>query len=227
MTKADAEMGRSWGRWLRRLGLRRGSAAAPPPSWGLVIDLDLCDGCGKCSTACASEHGLESDRSFMRRLGAERDDGEALSIPVPCLHCELAPCLEACPTGASRGTRAGLLMTDADKCTCCGSCAAACPHEVLLMERVEGRLLPRRCDLCEARLARVLDAGAAEGRPPRDEELRRLPACAAACPAAAITFGDLDDPGSAAGAGCRSGRGRPLLGSSSKRSRVVHVAGSD
>jgi molybdopterin-containing oxidoreductase family iron-sulfur binding subunit len=51
-----------------------------------------------------------------------------------------------------------------------------------------------KCTFCHHRVRRLREEAALAGREPLDEELQRLPACAAACPAQAITFGDLADP---------------------------------
>lgn len=182
----------AWRRALGRLGFAGpGERSACP---GLAIELERCDGCGDCAAACAAEHGREPEGSWMRLLEARREgSSQPVTVPAPCLHCRPAPCLEACPTGASRQDAAGPPRVDEDACSGCGACAAACPIEAIVMERTAEGLRPGRCDLCAERLEN--DGADAQGSP-EDERRQGLPACAAACTAGAITFGDLNAPDS-------------------------------
>jgi molybdopterin-containing oxidoreductase family iron-sulfur binding subunit len=68
-----------------------------------------------------------------------------------------------------------------------------------------------KCTFCHHRIQRLSDEARLAGRAPTDAELQRLPACAAACPANAITFGDLEDPDSRVSELARTARAFRLL----------------
>ena len=82
-----------------------------PHAWAMVIDLDLCIGCNACLIACQSENNIpvvgpeEVERGrimhWMRVDAYGRDDGRTAFQPVPCMHCEQAPCEPVCPVAAS------------------------------------------------------------------------------------------------------------------------------
>jgi formate dehydrogenase iron-sulfur subunit len=95
-----------------------------------------------------------------------------------CRHCEVAGCLEACPTGAIVRTETGGVFVQDDVCNGCGYCTVACPFGV-----VQRRPQPRpgaggafKCTFCYDRQK--------SGLPP---------ACAKACPTESIQFGPLDE----------------------------------
>jgi molybdopterin-containing oxidoreductase family iron-sulfur binding subunit len=165
----------------------------------MVIDLKRCIGCYACQLSCKAEHGTPPGVFYARVLKQEEGQYPSvrqLFLPVLCNHCAEAPCVEACPTGASFKWEDGVVDIDHDKCVGCKTCIMACPYgnryyngeaphyfEQGPTDYEKARMLrhPRdvvmKCNFCRERRA--------EGK---------LPACVANCPTVARTFGDLDDP---------------------------------
>jgi len=194
--------------------------------WGMVIDLDRCSACNACSIACRQENNIPSygpEETFdgarpewMSMLWQEPQRADALPslLPLPCMHCADPPCVKVCPVGATYKDPDGFTMQVWDRCIGCRYCMVACPYsrrsfnwteptwtaseQQMLNPDVATR--PRgvveKCTFCHHRVRRLCEEAALAGREPTDAECQRLPACAAACPAQAITFGDLDDPDS-------------------------------
>ncbi|QCS42824.1 4Fe-4S ferredoxin N-terminal domain-containing protein [Natrinema versiforme] len=113
--------------------------------WGMTIDLERCDGCLSCMTACTQENSLDQGVNWMYVMAFE-DELTSSSSPQPdvvggksdfnmlvrpCQHCTDAPCEKVCPTTA-RHTRDkdGLVLTDYDVCIGCRYCQVACPYGV-------------------------------------------------------------------------------------------------
>ncbi|VDC32959.1 4Fe-4S dicluster domain-containing protein [Pseudogemmobacter humi] len=172
-------------------------------SLGLVIDLDTCVGCQACVTACKgwndrgaellpdeNPYGPEPSGVFLNRVHSYEvtpPDGPAwiVNFPRSCLHCEDAPCVTVCPTGASlKRAEDGIVLVNEDACIGCGLCAWACPYGAREMDEARGVM--KKCTLC---VDRIYD----ESLPPED----RQPACVRTCPTGARHFGDLADPDSA------------------------------
>ncbi|ELY80330.1 4Fe-4S ferredoxin N-terminal domain-containing protein [Natrinema pallidum] len=121
--------------------------------WGMTIDLEHCDGCLACVTACNQEHNWDEGANWMYVLAYEDGEvespdpgtvdvepGECSDNPAvqefnylvrPCQHCTDAPCEKVCPTTA-RHTRddGGLVLTDYEVCIGCRYCQVACPYGV-------------------------------------------------------------------------------------------------
>jgi formate dehydrogenase iron-sulfur subunit len=89
-----------------------------------------------------------------------------------CKHCEVAGCLEACPTGAIVRTEFGGVFLQPDVCNGCGYCVVACPFGVVERSRDDGRAF--KCTFCYDR-----------------QKVGLQPACAQACPTESIRFGTL------------------------------------
>ncbi len=170
---------------------------------GLVIDLDTCVGCHACVTACkgwnTQNYGAPlsdidpygaAEGTFLNRIHAfqvEPDQGLAQTIHFPksCLHCDDAPCVTVCPTGASyKRVEDGIVLVNEDACMGCGLCAWACPYGAREIDQAAGVM--KKCTLCVDRIYN-------ENLPEEDRE----PACVRTCPAGARHFGDLADPESA------------------------------
>lgn len=148
------------------------------PRLGMLIDLRTCIGCHACSVACKAEFDVP--------LGVFRDTVKYVEegryphvtrhfVPVLCNHCEDAPCLEACPTGAITRRPDGQIAIDPGDCNVNRFCMAACPYGAIYVDPFEN--VAQKCTFCEHRTA--------EGR---------APACVDACPTRCRIFGDLDDP---------------------------------
>ena len=170
---------------------------------GLVIDLDTCVGCHGCVTSCKgwntqnygaplSDKDAYGDPSgtFLNRVHSyevQPDNGGAaqtIHFPKSCLHCEDAPCVTVCPTGASyKREEDGIVLVNENDCMGCGLCAWACPYGARELDQIAGVM--KKCTLCVDRIYN-------ENLPEED----RIPACVRTCPAGARHFGDLGDPNS-------------------------------
>lgn len=169
---------------------------------GLVIDLDTCVGCQACATSCkewndaghsapltdVDPYGAAPDGVWFNRVHSYEVQTPAgsktMNFPKSCLHCEQAPCVTVCPTGASFKRAAdGIVLVDADKCIGCKLCSWACPYGAREYDADAGVM--KKCTLCVDRIYN-------ENLP----EAARVPACVAACPTGARSFGDLGDAAS-------------------------------
>ena len=114
----------------------------------------------------------------------EGADARVVHFPKSCLHCEDAPCVTVCPTGASyKREEDGIVLVNEDSCIGCGLCAWSCPYGAREMDPAEGVM--KKCTLC---VDRIYNEHLAE------ED--RVPACVRTCPTSARHFGDLADPDS-------------------------------
>lgn len=169
-------------------------------TYGMLIDLKRCIGCHACSVACKEAHGT---RPGVRRSRVERvfegsyPSVRKTSVPMLCMHCENAPCMAVCPTGATYKREDGIVAINKDECIGCGSCATACPYEARHLASSEDgyfgtelcayeellypTMPPATMDKCTFCADRI------------DEGAGLEQACVAACPAGARVFGDLEE----------------------------------
>lgn len=136
------------------------------------VRADLCHGCQTCMLGCSLYHEGQCYPG-LARVAVRKDMARFIFDIRICQHCESPECLEACPSGAMSLDARGVVLLDDDVCIRCGSCAEACPYEVIFYNEREDRYL--KCDLC---------AGRADG-----------PLCAALCPVGALTTQDTPGQG--------------------------------
>ncbi len=178
-----------------------------PHSWAMVIDQEKCVGCGHCTMACRARNDVPPSMAWTR---ITKDEATGNFLPIPCMHCEDAPCVHVCPVGATYHRADGIIMMDYDRCIGCRYCEMACPYtaRVFNWEEFTGSNpavptwgvpdVPRRprgvvekCTFCVERI----DRGLANGLTPGVDQAA-TPACVVACPTGARLFGDLNDPDS-------------------------------
>ncbi|MGB0635634.1 MAG: 4Fe-4S dicluster domain-containing protein [Paracoccaceae bacterium] len=168
---------------------------------GLVIDLDTCVGCHACVVSCkgwnnenygeplsdSDPYGSNPTGTFLNRVHTyevqpEEGNAQTIHFPKSCLHCEDAPCVTVCPTGASyKRVEDGIVLVNESDCIGCGLCAWACPYGARELDPSAGVM--KKCTLC---VDRIYNTNLAT----EDRE----PACVRTCPAGARHFGDFNDP---------------------------------
>ena len=135
---------------------------------GLVIDLDTCVGCQACVTACKGwndagiglsdqdSYGADPSGTFLNRVhsyqvAVPEAPAQVVTFPRSCLHCDVAPCVTVCPTGASyKRAEDGIVLVNEDACIGCGLCAWACPYGAREMDADQGVM--KKCTLCVDRI---------------------------------------------------------------------------
>ena len=166
---------------------------------------------------------------------------ESFTFPLPCLHCEDPPCTKVCPVGATYQTEEGITAQIFDRCIGCRYCQVACPYsrryfnwgEPQWPESYRNFLNPdvstrpkgvvEKCTFCHQRTRDVREEARVAGEVLEDEAFRSLPACAEACPANSIVFGDLLDEKSEVRRLSRSSRAVRLLESLGTEPKVWYL----
>ena len=142
----------------------------------IVVAEDRCLACGTCKLECAMAH------THARTLAEALQGGTApqsrvyvepigqWGMPLQCRHCQDAPCIGVCPTGAiPRFSDEGPVLLDQDRCIVCRQCLLVCPFGVIELSRNGKTII--KCDQCLERTESGQD-----------------PACVSACPTGALKF---------------------------------------
>jgi Fe-S-cluster-containing dehydrogenase component len=101
--------------------------------YAMAVDLDRCQGCRGCMTACKVENNTVEGNFWMYVFRFEQGtfpDTKMSFLPRPCQHCDNAPCVKVCPVGARFKREDGIVLTDPDRCIGCRYCELACPYGV-------------------------------------------------------------------------------------------------
>ena len=229
-------------------------------AWGMVIDQDSCIGCNACVVACQAEnnipivgkkevaigremHWLRIDRYYSGlKTGAGLDDPDTHFQPVPCMHCEEAPCEVGCPVEATLHDHEGLNLMVYNRCVGTRACSGYCPYKVrhfnyldytggaapvTQLQRnpevtVRSRGVMEKCTYCVQRIAAARIEADKSGAPIADGAVTT--ACQGACPTRAIAFGDLNDRASAVRAVRHDPRNYALLGELNVKPRTTYLA---
>jgi Fe-S-cluster-containing dehydrogenase component len=171
------------------------------PLWGMGVDIEKCIGCGKCVSACKIENKVPAEPFYFRTWVEQytvKNDGEvkiespnggigglvqsvpdedifkSFMVPKLCNHCTNAPCVQACPVGATFVSPDGVVLVDESYCIGCSYCIQACPYGARYIDPI--KKVVDKCTFCYHRINEGLQ-----------------PACVEVCPTDARIFGDLRD----------------------------------
>ena len=121
----------------------------------VYVNKDVCVGCGLCEVYCLTQHSeskdiikahKKEDPKPVSRLYRESEG--PVSFALQCRHCDEAPCIKSCITGAMhRDEETGAVLRDEDKCVGCWTCIMVCPLGAIKKD-TEGESVASKCDLC-------------------------------------------------------------------------------
>jgi molybdopterin-containing oxidoreductase family iron-sulfur binding subunit len=223
--------------------------------WGMSIDLTTCIGCNACLVACEAENNIpfvgkdqvrRHREMFWIRIDTyyrgSLEDPRFTHMPVPCMHCEHAPCELVCPVEATVHDQEGLNLQVYNRCVGTRFCSNNCPYKVRRFNffqyaqyhqpsyepmynpevTVRWRGVMEKCTYCIQRISAARINAEKQNRRIREVELKT--ACQQACPATAIIFGDLNDANSQVAQLKKSPLDYAMLGQLNTRPRTTYLA---
>ncbi|NDW03387.1 4Fe-4S dicluster domain-containing protein [Jiella pacifica] len=232
-----------------------------PYEWAMVIDQTACINCSACVVACQAENNVPvvgpaeirrgRDMHWLRIDTYYTGDDEAISTasqPVPCMHCEKAPCEPMCPVGAAIHDSEGLNVQVYNRCIGTRDCQANCPYKVRRFNffaynngqefadlgdpmvhavhnpdvTVRARGVMEKCTYCVQRISGARREAIREDGTIAEGEV--VTACQQACPTKAISFGNLSESGSSVNALRREPHHYALLEELGTRPRTTYLA---
>ncbi|MFA6808957.1 MAG: 4Fe-4S dicluster domain-containing protein [Eubacteriales bacterium] len=164
--------------------------------FAMVIDVGRCIACHSCTVACRENNNLPLDMIYnpVTTVGPKGvfPNVHMVHLPLLCMHCENAPCVDCCPTGASQKSKDGIIWVDEKKCVGCKACIMACPYGARVFNEDKGSV--QKCNFC-------MDL----------TTLGEDPYCVKTCHQKARIFGDLEDETSEVYKIVKSERAKPLM----------------
>jgi len=146
----------------------------------IYVDPSKCMGCRSCEIACAVEHSLSKNLFLsvaekpLPRKRVRVVPADNFIVPMRCMHCDDAPCVAVCPTGAMEKTAEGFVVVGTLKCIGCRMCMMACPFGHPVYDPTSKIVI--KCDHCPDRMKKRLP-----------------PACVEACPTGALRYGRVEE----------------------------------
>ena len=157
--------------------------------YALIIDVEKCEDCNNCFLACKDEHvgnewpgyTVSQPLHGQRWINIRRKERgqfpliDVAYLPIPCMHCDNAPCIKAAKDGGVYKREDGIVMIDHSKAIGQKELIKSCPYDAIWWN--EEKNVPQKCTFC----AHLLDDGWKE------------PRCAQACPTGALKVHRVDE----------------------------------
>ena len=157
--------------------------------WNLVIDVAKCEECNNCFLSCKDEH---VDNDFLPYSVAQPKHGhrwidilikergqcpdiEVANLPITCMHCDDAPCIEKASNGVIYKMSNGIVIIDPVKAKGKKELLNACPYGAIWWN--EEKSVAQKCTLCVHLLAKGW----------------KQPRCVQSCPTGAMRIVKTDD----------------------------------
>jgi Fe-S-cluster-containing dehydrogenase component len=157
--------------------------------WNLVIDVAKCNDCNNCFLACKDEY-FENDylpysiaqprlgqkwMNIMRKERGSYPKVDVAYLPIPCMHCDDAPCIKESKDGAVSQRKDGIVLIDPEKAKGQKEILQTCPYGAIWWNEEEA--VPQKCTFC----VHLLEDG------------WKQPRCVQACPTGAMRVIRVED----------------------------------